>query len=57
MPRLGFAPTPDGQCFFKSLLVDDGSPMEYSWKWNTPTGEPEVRYTFEGIDSGSGSAA
>ena len=40
---------------WKSLLQLDGTPMEYSWKWNTRTGEPDVRYGVEPISQFAGS--
>ena len=42
---------------FKSLVSYDGSPLEYSWKWNTTGGEPDIRYSWEAINSASGTAA
>lgn len=36
----------------------DGSPMEYSWKWNTrPEGQPEIRYTMETIGEKAGTTS
>lgn len=35
----------------KSILASDCSPVEYSWKWNTANGAPDVRYTIEPIES------
>ncbi|KAL9095873.1 MAG: hypothetical protein Q9165_001870 [Trypethelium subeluteriae] len=57
VPRLGPAPHPDGRPVFKSLIAYDGSPLEYSWKWNTTTGEPDIRYSWEAIGPNSGTAA
>ncbi|KAI9677128.1 MAG: hypothetical protein M1822_008237 [Bathelium mastoideum] len=57
VPRLGPAPRPDGCAAFKSLIAYDGSPLEYSWKWNTTTGEPDIRYSWEAIGPKSGTAA
>ena len=34
---------------WKSILQLDGTPMEYSWKWNTKTNPPDVRYGSEAI--------
>ncbi len=28
--------------------------MEYSWKWNTSTSEPEIRYSWEAFNPGNG---
>jgi DMATS type aromatic prenyltransferase len=41
---------------WRSLLGVEGSPIEYSWKWNTPTSKPDVRFTMEAIDKFTGSA-
>lgn len=49
VPYLGQAPRPDGGTKWKSLLALDGTPIEYSWKWNTRTSEPDVRYVMEPI--------
>src|SRR5205085_12339995 len=35
-------------------MAHDGSPIEYSWKWNTTTGKPDVRYSWEPFNPGSG---
>lgn len=42
---------------FKSLVTYDGSPLEYSWKWNTTNGEPDIRYSWEAISETSETAA
>lgn len=47
VPRLGRAPGPNGKPKWKSPLSVDGSPVEWSFKWNTATSEPEIRYTIE----------
>ncbi|KAL4942701.1 hypothetical protein BDV06DRAFT_235235 [Aspergillus oleicola] len=40
---------------WKSLLGVEGSPIEYSWKWNTSSGSsPDIRYTMEAISPYSG---
>ncbi|KAJ6180053.1 hypothetical protein N7519_010514 [Penicillium mononematosum] len=57
VPRLGPAPKPDGTPAFKSLVAYDGSPLEYSWKWNTTVGEPDIRYSWEAIGKDSGTAS
>jgi DMATS type aromatic prenyltransferase len=54
---LGPAPHPDGSPAFKSLIAYDGSPLEYSWKWNTSKGEPDIRYSWEAIGPKAGTAA
>ncbi|KAI8933233.1 hypothetical protein NX059_009866 [Plenodomus lindquistii] len=53
-PRLGPAPGDDGKSKWHSLMAHDGSPLEYSWKWNTSTGKPDVRYSWEPFNPGSG---
>ncbi|RBA15964.1 hypothetical protein FPRO05_12185 [Fusarium proliferatum] len=39
---------------YTSLLTDDGTPFEYSWKWNSSTSSPEIRYCIEAIGSYTG---
>lgn len=52
---MGQAPRLDGGPIrWKSLIALDGSPIEYSWKWNSPTSEPDVRYVTEPIGQFSG---
>ena len=47
---MGPVPRPHGPALqWKSLLQPDGTPIEYSWKWNTRDGEPDVRYDLEPI--------
>ena len=47
---MGQAPRPDGSPLnWKPLISLDGSPIEYSWKWNTSTSEPDVRYVEEPV--------
>lgn len=41
---------------WKSLSTIDGSPLEYSWKWNTADEVPDVRYTVEAIGSLTGTS-
>jgi hypothetical protein len=38
-------------------MAHDGSPLEYSWKWNTSNGEPDIRYSWEPFNPGSGTTA
>lgn len=57
IPRLGGAPGPDGQPKWKSPLGLDGSPVEYSFKWDAATSDPDVRYTIECLGEYTGSAA
>ncbi|KAF5543113.1 prenyltransferase [Fusarium mexicanum] len=39
---------------YTSLLTDDGTPIEYSWKWNNSASPPEIRYCIEAIGSHTG---
>nr|A0A5B8YWJ9.1 RecName: Full=Prenyltransferase GME11375; AltName: Full=Dibenzodioxocinones biosynthesis cluster protein GME11375 [Pestalotiopsis microspora]QED41506.1 aromatic prenyltransferase [Pestalotiopsis microspora] len=56
VPYMGPAPKADGTpATWKSLLGLDGSPIEYSWKWNTTRSEPDVRYVTEPIGQHPGS--
>lgn len=60
LPRLGslYSPeTPNWTSRFASLLTSDGSPIEYSWKWNgvAATSTPDLRYCIESIGSRTGS--
>lgn len=34
-------------------MAHDGSPLEYSWKWNTTTSEPDIRYSWEPFNPGA----
>ncbi|ROV98477.1 hypothetical protein VPNG_08538 [Cytospora leucostoma] len=56
VPYMGPKPKPDGSLQWPSLLGVEGSPMEYSWKWNTPTSEPDVRFTMEAINRFAGTS-
>lgn len=56
VPYLGPAPAPDGSLKWSSLLGIKGLPIEYSWKWNTASGKPEVRYTMEAIGQFTGTS-
>ncbi|KAI0199299.1 dimethylallyl tryptophan synthase GliD1 [Astrocystis sublimbata] len=56
VPYLGPKPRADGTLQWPSLLGVEGSPIEYSWKWNTPTKGPDVRYTMEPINQFTGTA-
>ena len=56
VPYMGPRPKADGTpATWKSLLGLDGSPIEYSWKWNTAKSEPDVRYVTEPIGGYPGS--
>lgn len=54
VPRLGPCLPSSGVPKWKSLLTVDGTPIEYSWKWNTAGGMPDVRYTMEPIGAFTG---
>ncbi|KAL5341458.1 aromatic prenyltransferase [Aspergillus crustosus] len=57
VPYLGPAPgaSNSNTAQWKSLLGVEGSPIEYSWKWNTSSGgSPDIRYTMEAISPYSG---
>ncbi|KAI0147389.1 dimethylallyl tryptophan synthase GliD1 [Xylariaceae sp. FL1272] len=56
VPYMGPKPKDDGTVKWPSLLGVEGSPIEYSWKWNTPTKGPDVRYTMESINQLTGTA-
>ncbi|KAF2133643.1 dimethylallyl tryptophan synthase GliD1 [Dothidotthia symphoricarpi CBS 119687] len=60
LPYMGQAP---GSCSsspnalkWKSLMALDGTPIEYSWKWNnaSPKSMPNVRYVVEAIGENAG---
>ncbi|KAL3459594.1 aromatic prenyltransferase [Aspergillus heterothallicus] len=54
VPYLGSSPGTKSAVQWKSLLGVEGSPIEYSWKWNTPSSSPDIRYTMEAISPFSG---
>jgi DMATS type aromatic prenyltransferase len=55
VPYMGPAPNAEGKpTKWSSLLGLDGSPIEYSWKWETKTSEPDVRYVTEPIGAHPG---
>ncbi|KAI8956205.1 dimethylallyl tryptophan synthase GliD1 [Xylaria longipes] len=56
IPRMGPKPGVDGVIpgRWKSLLQADGTPIEYSWKWNTSRGRPAIRYAMEPIGEHAG---
>lgn len=53
---MGRTPSPEGSLKRKSLMGVEGSPIEYSWKWNSPTGKPDVRFTTEAVGPSTGTA-
>ncbi|KAL4978881.1 aromatic prenyltransferase [Aspergillus desertorum] len=56
-PYLGPAPREGASpATWKSTLQLDGIPFEFSWKWNTPGGEPDVRFGLEPIGPMAGTA-
>jgi len=54
IPSVGSAPSTNSFAHWKSLLTNDGSPFEYSWKWNQKSGKPEIRYCIEAIGATAG---
>ncbi|KAJ8120863.1 hypothetical protein O1611_g10255 [Lasiodiplodia mahajangana] len=56
VPLMGPKPGVDGVIpgRWKSLIQADGTPMEYSWKWNTAQDSPTVRYAVEPIGEHAG---
>ncbi|KAK2765591.1 hypothetical protein FQN54_008445 [Arachnomyces sp. PD_36] len=55
VPKLGAAPGPNFRPKWKSPLSVDGFPAEYSFKWNTRSGDtPDVRYTIESLGDYTG---
>ncbi|KAL3477681.1 tryptophan dimethylallyltransferase-domain-containing protein [Aspergillus californicus] len=56
-PYLGPAPRAYGYTTqWKSMLQLDGTPFEFSWRWNTPDGAPDVRIGLEPIGPMAGTA-
>ncbi|CVL05120.1 related to tryptophan dimethylallyltransferase [Fusarium mangiferae] len=47
-PRSSMAPS-------KSFMTDDHSPIEYSWKWNSGSKKPDIRYAIELVSALAGS--
>lgn len=59
IPHMGRAPGPwmrSAELPWKSLLALDGTPIEYSWKWNTSKAGslPNIRYVVEPIGPDAG---
>lgn len=59
LPRVGPLYSPEKSSEWSrrwaSLLTDDGSPFEYSWKWNGSSPDtPEIRYCIEAIGAHTG---
>lgn len=54
VPHLGPCLPPNGKPKWKSTMAANGSPFEYSWKWNTADVAPTVRYTAEPVGSFAG---
>ncbi|KAF4498012.1 tryptophan dimethylallyltransferase [Fusarium agapanthi] len=40
---------------WKSFMTDDHSPIEYSWKWNSGSKKPDIRYAVELVNPLTGS--
>ncbi|KAI7498137.1 hypothetical protein KC367_g5297 [Hortaea werneckii] len=58
VPYMGPSPLPEGAARqWKSLLQPDGTPIEYSWKWNTSRSPPDIRYDIEPIGPLAGTKA
>ncbi|KAL2821852.1 tryptophan dimethylallyltransferase-domain-containing protein [Aspergillus cavernicola] len=56
-PYLGPASRASGDTAqWKSMLQLDGTPFEFSWKWNAPDGEPDGRISLEPIVPMAGTA-
>ncbi|KAI1104954.1 dimethylallyl tryptophan synthase GliD1 [Jackrogersella minutella] len=53
-PNMGQAPSAN-ELKWRSLITVEGGPIEYSWKWPTTNGEPDIRYSLEPINRFSGS--
>ncbi|KAK2599078.1 hypothetical protein QQS21_005419 [Conoideocrella luteorostrata] len=57
VPYFGSGPGLNGPAVWTSLLGPDGSPDEYSWKWNEkPESHPTIRYSIEPISQASGTS-
>ncbi|KAK2858466.1 hypothetical protein FQN49_004703 [Arthroderma sp. PD_2] len=56
VPFLGPAPAADGTIEWPTTLNLEGLPIEYSWKWNTPTTRPEIRYAIDAKGAFTGTA-
>ncbi|RYP07697.1 hypothetical protein DL764_002359 [Monosporascus ibericus] len=57
VPYLGPSPvTNRGKSRWNSLLTVDGTPIEYSWKWNTATTKPDIRFTMEPMNRFTGTS-
>ncbi|KAF3932009.1 hypothetical protein ABW20_dc0103572 [Dactylellina cionopaga] len=54
VPYMGPAPGPKGTLEWPTVLTVEGLPLEYSWKWNTVTSQPVIRYTIEAKNQFSG---
>ncbi|KAI0972482.1 dimethylallyl tryptophan synthase GliD1 [Xylaria arbuscula] len=56
IPLMGPKPGVDGVIpgRWKSLLQADGTPIEYSWRWNTSRSRPIIRYAMEPIGEHAG---
>ncbi|KAJ6035797.1 aromatic prenyltransferase [Penicillium herquei] len=61
VPSLGKLQTPADpgwETRWRSLLTNDGSPVEHSWKWNADGSHgPEVRYCIEAIGPQTGTSS
>ena len=57
VPRMGARPGYDGKPKFESPLGPDGCPIEYSFKWDTATSDPDVRTCITCFGDYTGSMA
>ena len=57
VPRLGAMPDINGHPRFESPLGPDGCPIEYSFKWDQNSSDPDVRYAVACYGDYTGSSA
>ncbi|KAJ5286795.1 dimethylallyl tryptophan synthase GliD1 [Penicillium angulare] len=54
VPTLGSAPDSNSVFKWQTILNPNGFPLEYAWNWNTSTGKPQIRTSWEPIGSEAG---
>ncbi|KAJ5088254.1 hypothetical protein N7456_011870 [Penicillium angulare] len=54
VPSLGSAPDSNSAAKWQTILNPNGIPLEYAWNWNTSTGKPQIRTSWEPIGSEAG---
>lgn len=54
MPALGPAPDSNDSFKWQTILNPNGFPLEYAWNWNTSTGKPQIRTSWESIGPEAG---